>query len=369
MKKIIIDARHYGPEHTGIGRYVKGLLENLPRSPEIELAVITHSRYANERPLFRYRIILSDHHPYSLLSQIHLAKILLLERPDLLHVPHFTVPLLWHGMTIVTIHDLIKHESVGPKTTTRNSAAYRIKHQGYKAIMNLAVTRSVHVITPSNYWKLKLMEKFHLPAAKVSVTYEGVDKIFYNPGLSTLNSQLSTPYIVYVGNVYPHKNVTTLIQAAKLLNGKIHLYISCARNVFWDRTQKMISQLGARGCVTHLGFVPDSELATLYHNSLSYVTASKIEGLGLPGLEAMAAGTAVISSNSSCLPEIYGDAALYFDPDKPEELAEKVSQLLKNNNLRQKLIKKGKIQVSKYSWQKMADQTWEIYKKHLAVSS
>ena len=131
-----------------------------------------------------------------------------------------------------------------------------------------------------------------------------------------------------------------------------------ARSVFENRLPK--SEF-----VEYLGRVSDEELMLLYKQALCFVFPSKIEGFGLPGLEAMAVGLPVIAARASCLPEIYGDAALYFDPYSVEDLVSKIQLIINDKKLRQMLIVKGRLQVKKYSWAKMAQQTWEIYQNCL----
>jgi len=161
-------------------------------------------------------------------------------------------------------------------------------------------------------------------------------------------------YLVYTGNLYPHKNVSTAIAAAEEL--KMTLKIICARSVFQHTLPK--SQY-----VEYMGQLTDQEVKQVYEKALAFVFPSLVEGFGLPGLEAMAAGLPVIASNSSCLPEVYGSAALYFSPLRKDELVMQIKNLQKDKKLRNELIKMGKNQIKKYSWKKMADQTWEIYEK------
>ncbi len=359
--KLIIDARFLGLEHAGIGRYTKGLIEYLKPPESWEVVLIVNKDHAHDPKIAKYRLIVTKYHPYSFLSQFELIYLLSREKPDLLHVPHFTIPLLWRGKMVVTIHDLIKHESKGKNTTTRSPLLYWIKYLGYLTTVFVAIKKASQILVPSKYWKNKLKEKYgsHLP---ITVTYEGVDEIYFMAG-HPLEIALKKPYVIYIGNVYPHKNVETIIKAITTLKGEIHLYISCARSVFWKRLEEIIHKENAWDFVTHLGFVADENLVWLLKNSLSFVTASKIEGLGLPGLEAMAAGTAVISSNSSCLPEIYGNAASYFDPDNALELAQKIVYMQKHPQERKKMVERGKNQVKRYSWGRMSEQTVAIYKQ------
>ncbi|MDO8487930.1 MAG: glycosyltransferase family 1 protein [bacterium] len=167
---------------------------------------------------------------------------------------------------------------------------------------------------------------------------------------------MKKPFLIYTGNLYPHKNVLILIEAAQKL--KLDLAIVCARSVFESRLPKS-------KYVHFLGRVEDAELVKLYKQASCFVFPSLIEGFGLPGLEAMAVGLPVIAAQASCLPEIYGEAALYFDPYSLEDLVEKINTVMTDNKLCQDLISRGHQQVSKYSWSKMAEATWQIYQNEL----
>lgn len=167
---------------------------------------------------------------------------------------------------------------------------------------------------------------------------------------------MKSPYVVYTGNLYPHKNIPLLIRAVEL--AKIDLEVVCTRSVFEKR-------LPVSARVQYLGRLTDEQLVNLYRGAVAFVFPSLIEGFGLPGLEAMAAGLPVIAARASCLPEIYGDAALFFDPHDPVDLADKIRALLIDKKLRQSLIAKGQQQVKKYSWAKMAKETWQIYQAAL----
>ena len=175
MKKILVDARFWGIKHTGIGRYVENLIDNLPG----EIVLIVHPDQKNEPKLQKFTKYYAKYHPYSYQAQFEMLWLLLKINPDLLHVPHFTIPVLWPGKFIVTIHDLIKHISKGPATTTRHPLIYWAKYWQYLFIVWFAVHRANHIIVPAKYWKDILIEKYKLNANKVSVTYEGVSDSLY----------------------------------------------------------------------------------------------------------------------------------------------------------------------------------------------
>ncbi len=173
------------------------------------------------------------------------------------------------------------------------------------------------------------------------------------------------PYLLYVGNAFPHKNLEHLIKAFKTilsLEPSLELVLVGEIDDFYKSFQTLCKEMGIEKNVIFAGRVSDRELKQLYQNALIYVFPSLCEGFGLPGLEAMKNGLPVVSSDSSCLPEIYGDAALYFNPQNTEEMVKAILEPLNNKELRDKLIKKGYKRIKKFSWQKCAQETLEIYK-------
>lgn len=171
-------------------------------------------------------------------------------------------------------------------------------------------------------------------------------------------------YLLYVGNAFPHKNLKRLIKAFEVLSSShpaLKLVLVGKIDDFYKSFQLLCQELGIEKSVIFTGRVSDEELKRLYQNALIYVFPSLCEGFGLPGLEAMSNGLPVVSSDSSCLPEIYGDAALYFNPNNTEEMVKAMSELIHNQDLRDSLIKRGYNRIKKFSWQKCAQETLEIY--------
>jgi glycosyltransferase involved in cell wall biosynthesis len=364
MTTICIDARLYGIAHTGIGRYVENLIKYLPLDKNFRVVLIISPENLNNSDLKKFPRFVARYHPYSPWAQLEMLWLWLTIRPDLLHVPHFSLPVCWPGPIVITIHDLIKHYSKGPDTTTRNLTFYWLKYLGYLVVVKIALTRAAQIIVPANYWKRELVRLYKISPNRISVTYEGVD-FGLKPTSGIDEFKIQPPYVVYTGNVYPHKNLPVLISAIKLLHGQVHLAIVCARSVFASRLEKMILAADAGHLVTFLGRLTDSQVVSLYTRATAFVFPSLIEGFGLTGLEAMALGLPVIAARASCLPEIYGDAAFYFDPYNPQDLAERITEVTNNKPLREDLIKKGLLQVKKYSWAKMSQQTWQIYQTAL----
>jgi glycosyltransferase involved in cell wall biosynthesis len=175
-------------------------------------------------------------------------------------------------------------------------------------------------------------------------------------------------YFFYTGNAYPHKNLGRLIEAVVSLNKDLDepvlLKIASSRNVFTERLSKVIGEAGAEKYVKLLGFVSDSELGGLYKNSVGFVFPSLSEGFGLPGIEAMDAGTLVLASNIPVFKEIYAKAAIYFNPLDFSSIENAMKNALSlPDEKRQEIIEFGKKFVKRYSWAKMAKETLKIYEE------
>jgi glycosyltransferase involved in cell wall biosynthesis len=368
--RIVIDARMYGLEHAGIGRYVMSLINQLEIIDKKNDYLLLLRRKDDQGLRFknrRFQKVIADYPHYSFREQILLPLQLSKLKPDLVHFPHFNVPIFWRGRFVVTIHDLIKHESKGAKTTTRWRPFYWLKHLVYRLVIWLAIKRAVKIVVPSRWWKKEIVRRYRLSPKKVAAIYEGVDESFLEPNISHREAKkvlerynLQKPFIIYTGSLYPHKNIESLVKAVKRLH--LVLVVVCARSVFYQRFMKKVISLEAEKFVNFAGFVPDNELAVLYQKAEAFVLPSLLEGFGLIGLEAMAAGCPVVCSDIPVLREIYGDAALYFNPYDVKDMAEKIKKVINDKQIGNKLINKGLKQVKKYSWQKMAMETLEVYK-------
>lgn len=411
--RIGIDARFWGPKGTGIGRYVKNLvleLEKIDQQHEYFVFLQKDNYKEYEPSVFNFHKVILNSHPYSLKSQLVDARKINQLQLDLVHFPHFSYPIFYQGKFIVTIHDLIKSQFYDQSASTRSGIVYQLKHKGYELVIRKAIENSERIITPTQYVKNEILKNYHIKAEKIIPIYEGAESnfsIFPPKADQTLvgNFQFSKgkiteilkrynleekKYLIYVGNVYPYKNVEKLLEMMekirrqttclagrqadnrqqkkndKLLtvDSELSLAIVCSRSVFYERLQKRIQEMKLENQVKMLGYVPDEELVVLYHNALAFLTASLAEGFGLTGLEAMAAGCPVICSNQSSLPEVYGQAALYFDPNNINEIIKQISRI-QDSEFRIQIIRKGEKQVQKYSWQKMARKILRIYEEIL----
>jgi len=395
-----------GLEHAGIGRYVENLVRQLgkSRSKEFEFVLFVRKKDNNHltiQPFNHFSIVEADYSHYSFQEQVYMPIALWRAKCDLVHFPHFNVPVFYCGKYVVTIHDLIKHTSRGMATTTRNSFLYWLKYLGYRFGFWNAVKRAKIVVVPSRAIKDELIHRYNLATDKIRVIYEGADEKFKtknqkpktkNTNLKTLKKYgISKPFIVYTGSLYPHKNIERLIKAIKIFNlslitylpvlpppdslrdskragaakrwqaGHLSLIIVCSRNVFWERIKKRVREIGAEKFVNLVGFVPDEDLVKIYQEALALIQPSLMEGFDLTAVEAMAAGLPVVVSDIAVHREICGQAALHFDAKNIRDIADKINLVLKDKSLRTRLKKLGLKQAKKYSWQKMAKQTLRVY--------
>ena len=380
--KIGIDCRLFGPKDTGIGRYVQNLVKELLLiNPKIEFVLFVRRSFFQEnfhldlsKLSSNIKFVNADLPHYSWKEQLFFPKIIAKEKVDLMHFTHFNVPIFYRGLFVVTIHDLIKHFFSGPSTTTRSYLLYWLKRLGYFLVFRKAVFKSRLIFAPSNFVKQQLIEQYNLPSSKVEVTYEGVNQFLNKVGQKTSNKvlekyQVKKPYILYVGNIYPHKNLDNLLTAIGILNKKnrftVELVVICARNVFSQRLSKKVAQKGLKNFVKITGYVSDKDLFLFYRNASCFVFPTLSEGFGLPGLEAMSLSCPVVCSNIPVLKEIYQEGALYFDPKNPNDIAQKIKEVVTKKELSKILVKNGKEVVKKYSWRKTANQTLNSYFKVL----
>ena len=373
-KKILIDARLYGLENTGIGRYILNLIEELKElKTNHQFVVLLRKKYFDQLKLPRnWEKIVADFGPYDFAEQIKLPPLLFDLKPDLVHFPHINIPVFWRGKFVVTVHDMTMHHQ-GIDATKLPIPIYFLKRIPYRYSFRQAVITSSNIIAPSNVVKKEIVSYFKINEQKVTMIYEGVDNNFLDSkvSLQKRDYDFSEDYFVYYGNVYPHKNVARLIQAMVELNvksaNKVNLAISCSRNTFTENLTALIKEKGAETFVRFFGFVKDEDLVSLLKNSKGLVYPSLAEGYGLQGLEAMASGTVVLASKIPIFKEIYDDMAFYFDPQKVDSISASMEYVLKmKSEDREMLIKKGKEFIKKYSWKKMAEETLKIYEGALS---
>jgi len=318
-------------------------------------------------PNFEKRV--ADAHWYTAKEQLVMPALIDRERLDLVHFPHWNVPLLVRTPFVVTVHDLILLEQPGSaKATTRHPAIYGLKRLGYRASLWNAIHRSRRIIAVSEYTKSSIQRFFpSVPEEKISVVYEGVTQFETLP--DTRYQIPDTRYFLYVGNAYPHKNLESLLHAFSFfvrLHPDVRLVLAGRDDIFYKRLKRELEEIEVPAENVRFVMNPtDAELAELYRGATLYLFPSRSEGFGLPPLEAMSSGVPVAAARATSLPEILGDAALYFSPDDIEEMVAVMERALADEPLRAALVAKGHERVTHYSWSRTTAQTRKIY-EHIA---
>lgn len=363
MKRIVVDARESG---TSTGRYVDKLLEHMAlQNPKYEIIVLTKKPRVDfiKSIAPSFRVVESNIKEFTFAEQIKFKKQIELLKPDLVHFMMVQQPIWYQGKKITTMHDLTTCRFNNPD---KNFYVYKTKQQVYKWVNKKVARDSELVIAPSQYVKDDIADFTSVDENKIVVTYEAADKI---PDKSAPVEVLQNKkFLMYIGRPTPHKNLKNLIRAFSRLNVEfpdLHLALAGKK----DGNYLSIEAWAESNAVANLiftDFVSDGQLRWMYEHCEAYVFPSLSEGFGLPGLEAMAHGAPVLSSNATCLPEVYGNSALYFNPNDTRDMATRIVELLKDESLKSRLVKAGSEQAAKYSWDKAARQTLEVYQKALA---
>lgn len=371
-----IDARFFGPKTKGLGRYTQKLIEGLEHIDSkneyvIFLRKLDFDSYQPRNPNFKK--VVFDCPWYSFSEQIFFPLTISKHKIDLMHFPHFNAPIFYFGPFVATIHDLILMRFGTRRASIFGAFRYFIKKIGYKIAIWSIIARAKKIITVSEYVKKDILSHFNVNEQKISVIYEGRPEADLSlPKEKNENNffkklGVKNSYWLYVGNAYPHKNLKNLLLSYKILSEKYkcdsQLLLVGEEDYFYQKLkQESFKIFGAENKnVVFAGFVADEDLAVLYKNACVYVFPSFYEGFGLPPLEAMSFGLPVACANATCLPEILGGAAIYFNPEKPQDMAEKINCVLADKNLRKNLIDKGFQQIKKYSWEEMARKTLKMY--------
>lgn len=369
--KIGIDARFYGPIGKGLGRYTQKLIEHLEKIDNtneyyIFLRKANFDTYQPQNENFKK--VLADYQWYSFSEQIRFPGLLKKYKLDLMHFPHFNVPILYRNNFIVTIHDLILIRFPTVRSSTLSPILYWFKFVAYKFVIRSAIFRAKTVLAVSEFTKKDIRKIYPAMAKdKIRVTYEACDDFcMLSPdkdGEILKRYGIIKPYLLYVGNVYPHKNPERLVLAMKQIENEfpeLRLVFVGAEDYFYKRLKNYVKNKGIDN-VIFAGFIPDYELDVLFHNALVYMRPSLYEGFELPPLEAMAKGVPVLSSSHACALEILGDSVIYFNPEDVHDIVRAVDMITKDENLRKDLISRGYKQIEKYSWRRMARETLEVY--------
>lgn len=365
MMRIAIDARKL--HDYGIGTYVRNLVRSLARiDHENEYVLLCKPSDCPAVTALgdNFRAVPEPSGNYSVKEQWHMPITLRRVGADVFHAPHYVLPPMLPCPAVVTIHDCI-HLRFPDYLPNRFAYVYA------KAFMTMAARRAARVLTVSEASKRDILGYLRVPAAKVEVIYNGLDHRFsHAPDTAEVERvrqrfQLTDPFLLYAGNIKPHKNVDRVIEAFARLKKRGHASLRLL--IIGDEISKSpqlrraVHRLQLHHQVRFLGFVPNEMLAVLYRLADVFVFPSLYEGFGLPPLEAMASGTPVVTSNVSSLPEVVGDAALLVDPRDAEAIAGAVERILEDPALRRSLIQKGLVRSREFSWERAARRIRDVY--------
>lgn len=364
--KILYDHQIFSlQDYGGASKYYFEVLKRLPKDNWLTTIRFSNSIYLREQSIIRYsnfiqgkkfpgKNILMDY----LNRPETLMKISLMQgKYDIFHQTYFSsyyFPFLKNKKVVTTFHDMnyTKYKSLYNKTFLRDVSRDEAQQM-------ISVNRADCIIAISQYTKNDLVERWNINPEKITVIHHGVDKNRID--FSGMERICPNPYLLYVGERGMFKNFSTVLRAFEKLIVKFpELRLICTGLPF---SQTELNEFCARhveGKIIHV-FADEYILAKLYHDAEVFVYASYSEGFGMPVLEAMVYDCPVAVSNASCLPEVVGNAGIYFDPFQYEDMADKIEQLLTSAERRDTIIQLGRQRLDAFSWEKTASQHMAIY--------
>ena len=376
--RIGIDARLFGTaQAAGIGTYTEELIGNLIKTdPDNHYTAFVTPETAAIFPFYSPNltktVVPYKHYTYA--EQLFYPRVLKKSGLDLIHYTNFNSPVWLRGIkSVVTIHDLTLWFYPGRKNRSLFTKWI------YRYVITKSCQNASRIIAVSEGTKRDIIKYLGVDPDRIDVIYEGVaPRIRYQADSSRIEMikakyGITAPFFLYVGQWRTHKNLVRLIRAFAILRRRYNLdhqlVLIGQRDKRSPEIPATIKQLGLQDAVITTGYVSDSTLPDFYSAAEAFVFPSLYEGFGLPPLEAMTQGTPVISSNVSVMPEILGNAALYFDPLDIEDIAAKLHQFATSYKLKHELKERAETQVRKYSFAKMARETLAVYRKVLDSSS
>jgi len=357
MRHIAIDARII---NSSTGTYVERLLhylQQIDKSTKYSVLVLAKDKDFWKPTSDNFYVRVADFENYSLSEQIGFKRFLDKLSPDLVHFCMPQQPILYRGIHVTTFHDLTLLKTYN---SDKGWMIFHFKQLVGKFVFKHVLKSSKYILTPSRYTKNELLKFIDIPTDKIAITPEAADVSIDN--LVPYEHPFKR-FIMYVGQQSDYKNIRRLGDAHQkllekhpdlglILVGRINASAGSNQNYFKEKSYRNI---------IFTDFLPNEKRDWLYTNAAAYVFPSLMEGFGLPGLEAMGYGTPVVSSNTSCLPEVYDDAAHYFSPYDTDDMARAINEVLTDEDLRNNLIKEGYKQIAKYSWLRTAKQTYSVY--------
>lgn len=281
---------------------------------------------------------------------------------DVLFSPGYVAPVLSRKKHVVAIHDMLYKRY--PNLVSRAKLVF------WGVFVPLSVRKAQHIITFSEFSKTDIVRFLGADPERVTVTYAGINHYFPTEITTDVEAQVKEKYgingsfILSVATLSPHKNLSGLLRAFSILRAQFQvetkLLLAGKNERSTDELNSVIAKLGLQRDVRLLGYVPTDDLAALYRLADCFVLPSLMEGFGYPVLEAMQMGCAVVCSNSASLPEVAGDAAIFFDPLNLDEMASSIDALLSDKELREEYRRKGRENIRRFSWEKTARETLHV---------
>jgi glycosyltransferase involved in cell wall biosynthesis len=351
-------------DKAGTGVYAARLLEQLLKRSDVRMDVM-NAYHSTSRGFTTAAVLRTARN--LMWTHVHLPILLWRNRPDLLHAPAIVAPVISPCPVVITIHDI--SYLLYPSHFARWWVAY------LRSVMPPAVKSAVAVICGSENSKRDIVRAYGAACDKVHVVPYGIDHERFHPR-ATLDREwakdlgIRDGYVLHVGTFSYRKNIPVLLQAVARLRARgkwqgRQVVLAGLGNTALKGGQQIldsIRELDLGGDVVLTGRTPDEHMPGLYAHASMLIMPSLYEGFGFPVLEAMASGTPVICSNTSSLPEVGGDAALYFSPHDPDTLAGAIADLIQNPVLVEQTRLRGIERASRFTWQKTAEQTAAIYR-------
>lgn len=366
--RIGIDARLY--TQTGVGRYLRNLISKLSDlDRENEYVIYLRNKEYEEfiLPSYKWKKKKVDIPWHTLKEQFLFPLTLLSDKLDVVHFPYFNVPVFYPGKYLLTIHDLIIDHFDTGRSSTLPYPLYFLKRLGYKVSLSLGIKRAKAITAISECTKNEIIEHYHVNPLNINVTYDALD-LNFKEILKTHRAKnyYSFPYILYVGNAYPHKNLERLLQAFKQIRQKFNLklVLAGADGYFYPRLNDFAEKLGLGNEVIFFGYANDTQLINLYSSCRCLVFPSLMEGFGLPNLEALACGRLPVISDIPVFREIWRKDLLYFDPENVSDMADKLMTVLSLTDREyHHKVEIAQKRLKDYSWRKTAGETLKLYQK------
>jgi glycosyltransferase involved in cell wall biosynthesis len=364
--RIVIDGRML--YWTGVGRYTKRLLENLEQlDSENEYLVLMRKADWDlwEPKAKNFSRVEANFDPYTLGEQIGLARLLSKLRPDLVHFTAPNTPLFYRGGRVVTVHDLTLIDYDTSRGGGIEKLLRGLKRLPFRLVFRNSVRGAAAIITDTEYVKNQLVSRYRVASERITASLLGADPLLAKPEPID-RFGVGEGFLLSWGNFYPYKNLSSTVSALKLLAKKrpgLKLVLPGKPDYFRARLEEQVKELGLTERVFFVGFVTDGELMALCQAASLYVYPSLSEGFGLQGLESMSQGLPVLAARASCLLEVYGEAAEYFDPASVADQADKIDALLDDKARLEGLARGGRERVKQFSWRKMAEETLEVYEQ------